>query len=101
MQPTRFEVVGDFLAIAWPDGQESVIELKVLRENCPCARCAGETDLTGHVHKGPSAPLRPESFQVLTFERVGNYAVAPRWADGHDTGIYTFEALRRLGAGPQ
>jgi len=25
---------------------------------------------------------------------VGSYALAPTWADGHDTGYYTFEMLR-------
>jgi DUF971 family protein len=27
---------------------------------------------------------------------VGNYALNPRWSDGHETGIYTFEYLRDL-----
>jgi DUF971 family protein len=27
---------------------------------------------------------------------VGNYALNPRWADGHETGIYSFEYLRVL-----
>jgi DUF971 family protein len=29
---------------------------------------------------------------------VGNYALALAWGDGHDTGIYSFEFLWRLGA---
>jgi DUF971 family protein len=29
-------------------------------------------------------------------EPVGNYALRFRWSDGHDTGIYTFDFLRRL-----
>jgi DUF971 family protein len=28
---------------------------------------------------------------------IGNYAYAIQFSDGHDTGIYTFELLRRLG----
>ena len=27
---------------------------------------------------------------------MGRYPVRPTWADGHDTGIYTFERLRAL-----
>jgi DUF971 family protein len=27
---------------------------------------------------------------------VGGYAIQPVWADGHDTGIYSFEYLRML-----
>jgi DUF971 family protein len=26
---------------------------------------------------------------------IGQYALAPTWGDGHDTGYYTFDALRR------
>jgi len=29
---------------------------------------------------------------------VGNYAICPVWASGHDTGIYTFDYLRSLSA---
>ena len=97
MQPERFEVVGEFLAIRWPGGEESVIALKELRDRCPCAQCSGETDVLGQVHRGPAIPLRPESYQILSWDRVGNYAVAPKWGDGHETGIYTFESLYRLG----
>jgi len=26
---------------------------------------------------------------------VGRYGLTPEWADGHDTGIYTYKMLRR------
>jgi DUF971 family protein len=26
---------------------------------------------------------------------VGNYAIQPTWSDGHSTGIYSWETLRR------
>jgi DUF971 family protein len=98
LKPVRFEVVGEYLAIRWDDGGESVISLQEMRRHCPCARCAGEVDVTGRVHTlGPPLPLTPPSFQPLAWEVVGNYAVQPRWADGHDTGIFTFELLRELG----
>jgi len=29
---------------------------------------------------------------------VGGYAIQPVWADGHNTGIYSFEYLRRVAA---
>jgi len=38
-----------------------------------------------------------ESFQLTGFDIVGGYALQPRWADGHSTGIYSFTYLRRLG----
>jgi DUF971 family protein len=102
LRPERFEVVGDFLAIRWNDGEESILSLEELRRACPCARCAGEPDITGRVHTlGPAPSYTEASFEVEGFEAVGSYAVALRWGDGHDTGIYSFEMLRRLGQGSE
>ena len=39
----------------------------------------------------------PESFELRGFERVGLYAVALTWGDGHNTGIYNWPLLQRLG----
>jgi DUF971 family protein len=36
------------------------------------------------------------SYAMKSIELVGNYAVQPVWDDGHSSGIYTFEYLRRL-----
>jgi DUF971 family protein len=36
------------------------------------------------------------SFDLTSFEIVGGYAIQPHWADGHNTGIYSFQYLRRL-----
>jgi DUF971 family protein len=35
---------------------------------------------------------------IQGIEPVGNYAVRPLFTDGHDTGIYTWEYLYKLGA---
>ena len=35
----------------------------------------------------------------MTLERVkwiGRYALAPIWADGHDTGLFTYTRLREM-----
>jgi DUF971 family protein len=37
-----------------------------------------------------------KSFQLTGFDLVGGYALQPRWADGHSSGIYSFTYLRRL-----
>jgi len=37
-----------------------------------------------------------EDVRILEIHGVGNYAIAIKWSDGHDTGIYAFERLRRL-----
>ena len=38
----------------------------------------------------------PASLERLHVEPVGNYALNFRWSDGHSTGIYTFEYLRKI-----
>jgi DUF971 family protein len=40
--------------------------------------------------------LPKRSYKVEKLELVGNYALQPVWDDGHHTGIYTWEYLRRL-----
>jgi DUF971 family protein len=96
--PAHIEVVGDFLAIRWEDGAESVIGLEALRRACPCARCSGEPDVTGAVRMPAQPPsLGPSSFELRGWSTVGNYAVALSWGDGHDTGLYSWPLLRELG----
>jgi DUF971 family protein len=36
--------------------------------------------------------------ELDTLEPVGNYAVQPRFSDGHDTGIYSWDYLYFLGS---
>ncbi len=35
---------------------------------------------------------------MVALEPVGNYAVQPRFSDGHDTGIFSWDYLYFLGA---
>src|SRR5215469_13991778 len=96
MRPLDIERIGNELAIKWDDGVESYISLETLRRSCPCAGCKGEMDILGNVYKNPSRPLASNAFELVRINRVGGYALQPAWADGHDTGIYSFEYLRRV-----
>ena len=96
MRPMDIQVVGQELAIKWDDGSESFVPLEKLRRNCPCAGCQGERDVMGNLYKGPAQPFTPQSVQLVRVERVGGYAVQPVWADGHNTGLYAFDYLRRV-----
>jgi len=98
MKPLGIETIGQELAIKWDDGSETYIALEKLRRACPCAGCKGETDIMGQVHRGPAAALGPNAFELRRITRVGGYGLTPVWGDGHSTGIYTFEYLRKLGA---
>jgi DUF971 family protein len=95
LKPTNIQQIGDELAIAWNDGRESFFNLETLRRVCPCAACGGETDVLGNILR-PRVNNTDKSFQLNFFDLVGGYALQPRWADGHASGIYSFTYLRRL-----
>ena len=91
-----FETVNDLMLFKWGDGLESYINLKILREKCPCADCEGEKDVFGNIYKGDTKPMNENSFLLKGIQPVGYYALRPFWNDGHHSGIYSFEFLRTL-----
>jgi len=96
MRPLDLQPIGEDLAIKWEDGTESFIPFEQLRRHCPCAGCKGEVDVMGNLYKNPETPFSAASFQLVRLETIGGYAVQPVWADGHATGIFSFDYLRRL-----
>ena len=98
MRPLDIQPIGNELAVKWADGTEDFIPLEKLRHACPCAGCKGEVDILGNLYKNPDQPLTPKAFLLTKISSVGGYAVQPVWADGHNTGIFSFEYLRRVAA---
>ena len=94
-QITNLQVIGKELAIVWNDGHESYLPLQKVREACPCAVCNGEPDVLGRGDK-PEVKHTPASFELTSYEMVGGYGWQPKWADGHNTGIFSVGYLRRL-----
>ena len=94
--PLDIQPIGQELAIKWDDGSESFISLEKLRRSCPCAGCKGEADIMGNLYKTPEQPLNEPAFTLRALARVGTYAIQPTWADGHATGIYSFEYLKHI-----
>ena len=68
-------IVGSELALRFADGEEIYLTLDMLR---------------------PVQQIGARGFELQRFEGVGGYALQLFWADGHSTGIYTFDYLRRL-----
>jgi DUF971 family protein len=95
LEPTNIQQIGNELAIQWNDGTESYLDLQFLRRACPCAACGGEPDVLGNIMR-PNVSYAENSFELAGFEIVGGYALQPRWGDGHGTGIYSFQYLRRI-----
>ena len=96
MRPTDLQQIGSELAIKWDDGSEDYISLEKLRRACPCAGCKGETDIMGNVYKNPTKAYSSVAFKLARIDYVGGYAIQPVWADGHNTGIYSFDYLRKV-----
>ncbi|MBT3478291.1 MAG: DUF971 domain-containing protein [Candidatus Marinimicrobia bacterium] len=92
----NYEIVNDLLLVSFSDKSEVMIELKKLREQCPCANCQGETDALGNLYKGPDQAFSESSFQVSGIQPVGYYGLRPFWKDGHSTGIFTGDLLKKL-----
>lgn len=77
------------LELSWADGKKHSYPHRILRGFCPCAGCQG--------HSGSIRFVEPGNLELRDVGQVGNYALALRWGDGHDGGIYSFQFLRRLG----
>ncbi len=85
------------LRIEWNDGHVVRLSLQLLRDECPCAGCKGETGLLGKHYAPMDLPiLKPGTYDLAAVTAVGNYAIAISWGDGHDTGIYSWEYLLAL-----
>lgn len=76
------------LRITWEDGHVGEYPETYLRGYCPCATCQGHSATRKYISL-PDAKLQE-------IRAVGNYAVEFVWADGHSTGIYSFDYLRSL-----
>jgi len=100
LQPTNLKMTApDCLQIKWSDGEIRQYAVNELRKNCPCATCreqrkAGPPQATSLqvISKAETEPLR-----IAKMEAMGHYAYAIHFSDGHDTGLFTLESLRKLG----
>ena len=81
------------VTIDWSDGHRGVYDATNLRLTCQCAYCKGEAGRPGWLDTNPT--LTTDQTQLVAMRLIGQYALAPTWGDGHDTGYYTFEFLRR------
>lgn len=96
MHPLNVAAIGNEIAIAWSDGTETYIHMEKLRAASPSAENTGEQDLLGNVHGGTNQKEFP-GVTVRGWNFVGNYAIQFQFSDGHNTGIYPYDMLKKLG----
>jgi len=80
------------LRVRWDDGFTGALSLTAMRLACPCAGCRGSRDRGEE--PWPTA-RSPRPLGIDHAELVGAWGLGIRWNDGHETGIYPFEAIRR------
>lgn len=95
------QTTGEGLEIEWKDGHRSRWSFGWLRDACPCATCHEEREAQGREPGEPKAqaaallPMYREPARPVSSSPVGNYAVSFQWNDGHGSGIYSWDYLRR------
>lgn len=87
-----WQVATDELGVQWTDGVRNVLSVRKLRVNCPCAVCVDE--FSGERKLKPEDV--PSDVRLVQVTSVGRYALGLVFSDGHDSGIFRFDRLRRL-----
>lgn len=92
------------LLVVWTNGEKTEISSTKLRQHCPCATCKEKQGDTSHAKplSGKKSLLNiiehtlSEELNLTKVRPIGNYALGLEWADGHSTGIYTYDLLWHL-----
>ncbi len=93
LAPTELRQLGPTkLGVIWNDNHSSLYSVRNIRLECRCANCVDEWSRE-KILKPETIPMDVKPVKI---ESVGRYALKIDWSDGHNTGIYPFDALRKL-----
>ena len=79
------------MEITFSDGKAFSLSYELLRVYSPSA------EVRGHGPGQEVLQTGKKNIEITALEPVGAYAVLPKFSDGHDTGIYSWDYLYRLG----
>jgi DUF971 family protein len=79
------------LEITYADGQSFRLPFEFLRVYSPSA------EVRGHGPGQEVLQVGKKDVEIVAVEPVGAYAIQPKFSDGHDTGIYSWELLHEYG----
>lgn len=79
------------LEIAFDDGSRFRLPCEFLRVHSPSA------EVQGHGPGQQVLQTGKRGVEIVAIEPVGHYAVQPRFSDGHDSGLFTWDYLHELG----
>jgi DUF971 family protein len=80
------------LEVAFSDGKNFRIPFELMRVYSPSA------EVQGHGPGQEVLQTGKRDVGIDDIQAVGHYAVQPRFSDGHDTGIFSWDYLYHLGA---
>ena len=80
------------LEIGYSDGRNFRIPFELMRVYSPSA------EVQGHGPGQEVLQTGKRGVEIEALDPVGNYAVQPRFSDGHDSGIYSWDYLYFLGS---
>ena len=79
------------LEVSFSDGRNFSFTCEFLRVHSPSA------EVRGHGPGQETLQTGKKDVAIEAIEPVGSYAVQPRFSDGHDSGIYSWDYLYHLG----
>jgi DUF971 family protein len=85
---------GRRLEIAFDDGVTVTLSAERLRVESPSA------EVQGHAPGEKRTVTGKENVRIVDIEPIGNYAIRIGFDDGHNTGLYAWDYLRRLAVPP-
>lgn len=80
------------LEVAFSDGAQFRIPFELMRIYSPSA------EVQGHGPGQEVLQTGKREVDIVELEPIGNYAVKPVFSDGHESGIFSWDYLYRLGA---
>ena len=80
------------LEVAWADGTRYSLPFEYLRVHSPSA------EIRGHGGGEGKLELAKENVKITQVEPIGLYAVRLHFDDGHNSGLFSWNYLRELGA---
>lgn len=83
------------LEVAFSDGARFRIPFELMRVYSPSA------EVMGHGPGQEVLQTGKREVQIVGLEPVGHYAIRPQFSDGHDSGLFSWDYLYRLGADEQ
>jgi len=92
--PTEIKLhqVSNILEVSFDDGNVYQLPCEYLRVYTPSA------EAIGHAPGQEVLQVGKEDVSIKEIKPIGNYAISPLFSDGHNSGIYTWDLLYKLGA---